>query len=71
MSAHDWKAEYDAAESDFIRLEERVTDLASRLEQAATRLTDMADATRGQQAARLRGKAEGVRLALSYVREVR
>ncbi len=49
-------------------------DLVARLDAAAAKLTVMADEARAdgdtQRQARLRGKVEGVNLALSYVREI-
>ena len=53
----------------------QLSDLAERLTEKAVVLDDMAEAARRDDegwltVARLRGKAEGVRLALSFVEEI-
>ncbi|AAN12719.1 gp75 [Mycobacterium phage Omega] len=53
---------------------DQVSDLINRMEDAIVKLNFMADEKRvkfphGTDFDRLRGKAEGVRLALSYLRE--
>lgn len=47
-------------------------ELIERLEKAALELDGLANQNRGfnQEIARLKGKAEGVRLAMSYVKEM-
>ena len=49
---------------------DRMTDLQDRLRRAESAIGDLAEVAEGSERARLKGKLEGVRLALDYLREM-
>ena len=49
---------------------DRMTDLQNRLRRAESAIGGLAEVAEGSEQVRLRGKLEGVRLALDYLREM-